>query len=655
MHKRGKTLKICSKLVLFSMLLSGQMVRAQENLDFFLTDFSPSMDIQIKKLDYTPTDDHSEAQGNLTFSKFYVVAPSTTIQLHNEVGFFDSRLYRRDNLIGFKGPAASFVYRLKEKDFEYFDSIKWLNVEDVDFLMNREGISIYGKTVAMREPQTLLLTGNFKLLCDRHPDYLINDGIGFFAGCLNYGSATPAVGDTMGLAVKFYGKEGEKLVDLNGLFNSINLNEESITAEIDHIRTNFNDKVEVEGKSVQVQCEKEKDLIKVSADKLVGPCADSVELRANRLELKMEPKKDKVVVSTPYFFNNHKDLTIEHAGLEYISDTTNFTLSKSRLNCNVNEGDPVLKFDSYMRGCLNNSRYVDQGDEVSYRLKIDEPEKPEEKKKALDLTLEGDLQDLEIEGQTLKVNSKMSKLNINQEMFMEFKGLDWSCQKQEGIDKFLIKDILEYCKLGVRTGIEQVVFKNFSKSNKPLIVETSPDEVRNVNGFLVLKSKSLKVMDVKNLKLIDGLDVACVTNESHNIFMPKDIIGACVDRGHVKFSNIYNRELNLGVARLLDSRFDIKNYGVERVRPKLFDGTIVTQDGKIYVNVGMRIAGMKTNVSFSGPVSWDPEESVLTIKVTDSRLPLGLSSESMLLFFLDMFVSNDMISTGSGKTVKIKL
>lgn len=200
------------------------------------------MDIFIQNLDYQKKANELEPQGSFSFERFKIVSEKTNIQLHNESHFYDAEIYRRDRLIGFQGPAASFAYKLNEDDYCYINSFHWVNMEEVGFFMDRSRIQLSGKNVALREPQYVLFANNLNLNCERHPDFILNNGDGFLSGCFNYGVATPLEGQGMGVDFKYYDEEGLALVDFQGFVEKVDLTQEKVTTKVSSVSVNFSEK-----------------------------------------------------------------------------------------------------------------------------------------------------------------------------------------------------------------------------------------------------------------------------------------------------------------------------------------------------------------------------------------------------------------------------
>lgn len=641
---------IKTHLVLFGLLLpvSGM---AQDIFAIFDEPMSATMDIFIRKLDYQRSENELEPQGSFSFERFKIVSDKTNVQLHNESHFYDAQIYRRDRLIGFQGPAASFAYRLNEDDFGYINSFQWMNMEDVGFFMDRTRIQLSGKNLAMREPQYTLLASNLDLNCERHPDYILNNGEGFLSGCFNFAEATPLSGQGAGVDFKYYSPEGVKLVDFQAFSKSVRLEQEQVVADITSISANFSEQTLVNATDLKVSCQKEKDLLKMNPETFVVPCLEEIELEGNFLRTSFLEEDDQMTVLSPRFSHHNNELVLDHEELKFKTVDSEFKLTGSVLKCNTPKGLDLLEVETFMQGCLNDSKLLEKEEAPRFSYSIEEKEGED----PLVMNVQADVHSFLVSEDRIDLTSNKLQIDVANEIFIDIDDVIWGCQKVPGINEFDAKGMLDHCKNGLELDVNNFLIKDFADAEKPILAGAKPKVVKNLGGILHLEVPRLKLVDREDLTVMKDLQVLCKTEGKTDVFIPNEIIEACVKRGQIKVDKLFTDDSTLSPSQIMAPNMNLDNVRISEKDPKLFDISITTDKGIVYFELRTKILGIKSKIRFSGPIAWDMENEVITIKVENSRLPLGIKSENIFMFFLKKMLVAEMVTYEKGHTIKIQL
>lgn len=617
---------------------------------FFDEEMEPKIEMNIKSLNYNRSENEDQSQGNFSFDKFKILSEKTNLTLHNESHFYDAEIYRRGQMIGFKGPAASFAYSMRDQDFKYFDSFKWMVMKNVYYYMDRNDISLKGENFAMREPKTMLVTNDFQLNCDRHEDYKLNDGDGFLAGCLNYGEAKPLEGQGIGADFRFFDDEEKKIIDLQGYFKTLSFSQDKISSDITSLTSNFSDEVLLNATEIQVLCSKPNDVINVSPESLVVPCLNDLNIQGNFLSAKFLRDNDEVSVLNPRINHFENVLTVDHENLKFKAKDSSFELSNSVLKCDIPQDLDILKAETFVKGCLNSSELLKKSDDVSFTFKTWESDP-----KPFELAVNADVKAFSAEQERVKLHSDNLRVEVDKALYIDFKQVEMDCQKEQDLKSFDAKALLAHCKKDLDISVDTFLLRDYLDQSKPVLVKTRPREVSNKANNLIIDLPELKLVDKEDLTVMENVSIDCDSNGEVDVFIPNEIIGACVKRGHIKIDKLFTDDSTLSVASLLNPKTNIDRITVEKKKPKIFDVDLQTRNGKVYGEVRIRVLGIKSKVEFSGPIKWDMEKEVLTIKVEKSRLPLGIKSENIFMYFLKKMLVAEMISYGKDKTITISL
>lgn len=233
--------------------------------------------------------------------------------------------------------------------------------------------------------------------------------------------------------------------------------------------------------------------------------------------------------------------------------------------------------------------------------------------------------------------------------------VSWRCHKDAGIDNFDMKGILKKCKEGLNLEVSDFLVKNFVNSERLILAGAKPDVVKNTNGLLHLKITNLKLVDREYLTFMKNLTVLCKTDDNEDVFIPNEIIGACIKRGQIKLDQLFTNDSSFSSAQIISGRVDISSLVIPQKDAKLFDINIITQDGIVYFDVNTKVLGLKSNIKFSGSISWDVDNEVITIKVENSRLPMGIKSENIFMFLLKKMLVAEMVTFEKGHIIKVSL
>jgi hypothetical protein len=503
----------------------------------------------------------------------------------------------------------------------------------------------------MREPQYVLFASNFDVNCDRHPDYLLNNGDGLLSGCFNFGEIKPKDGQGMGVDFKFFDESGLKLVDFQANANQIDIGQEKVIADITSISANFSEKNLLNATDLKVECLKRPDLMKMNPETFLVPCLEDVDMKGDFLTLDFLEDGDKMTVVKPDFRHHNLNLTLDLEELKFKTIDSEFKVSSSVLSCQTPQDHDLLEVETFMKGCLNSSELKRKSEDVvfSYSIKETEGDKP------LDLDISADVQSFNVTEDKIDFTSNKMVLDVDDEIFISMDEVIWDCQKKPGINEFDAPGILEHCKNGLDLDVGSFEVKDFADNQTPLLAGAKPKVVRNIRGMLHLEVPRLKLVDREDLTVMKDLQVLCKTNGETDVFIPNEIIAACVKRGSIKVDKLFTDDSSLSPAQIMSPQMNLDRVRVLEKDPKLFNISIITQDGIVYFELKTKVLGIKSNIRFSGPISWDMDKEVITIKVENSRLPLGIKSENIFMFFLKKMLVAEMVSYEKGHTIKISL
>lgn len=166
---------------------------------------------------------------------------------------------------------------------------------------------------------------------------------------------------------------------------------------------------------------------------------------------------------------------------------------------------------------------------------------------------------------------------------------------------------------------------NFDLDIKNLVVQDKVLYMTLNNGIL---------SDSVSATILSNALVNCRKNFDTNLFELTEIIQDCVEYGRISIAEVRNDNRT-------DDKKDSSNKNI----------AIGIENGNIIIQADIKFLGFNNRVSIYGTIGLDASKKQLILKVTDTKLPLGLSSVKILMHFLkkdliskDIAINNNVIT-----------
>jgi len=654
--------KIFKLALPLGMALGMNAVGAQQTnfFDFFEEEFSPSYDIVLRKLDYTKQDQVAVPSGLFSFSRFKMIGDSVSVNLDNSDGYFDSQIYVAKNLVGFQGPLAQFAYRLKPEDFKYLESFEWLKLDHLEFKMDRSLIHLQGQRFTMQEPRTFLLAQNFNMDCDRHPDYLLNDGDGFLAGCLNSSVVAPLNSAGFDIDYKLRNAEGAGyLAQLSGRFTHFSGHQDHFSLKADRIDSIIQQETQIQAEDITVSCAKNEDLIKIGQEELLYPCLQDIKLKTKSITLDLTADEEeegsqdsKITLLKPDFTHDQEGIAITTDFFDFRTDTLSFKTNAARINCDQANGLPD-DMGSYFQSCLETAQISSkEKTKIDMEFTIDEPKT--EEAEAFFLNLTGGISALNMENERVTLKSPQFNLNIDKDLHININDVNVNCNKKTGLREFDVDTLLTQCKDDAQINIDYAdVFHNVNPED-PMLFTIVPQQITSTDTRVSGTISDMTMLTIKSVKFFENLKVDCQKMPEADLFKIQDVLEGCAHNGVITLDKLYSNEQDTKLSvfkegvTLRNVRNTIKKAGVTDVKASI-------RNGYISVELITRVMGMKRSVSFSGPVSFDKEEKLLTIRVKDLKLPFLPDTKGFFRMAIRNLVEGETVTVNKATEIKVQL
>jgi hypothetical protein len=215
------------------------------------------------------------------------------------------------------------------------------------------------------------------------------------------------------------------------------------------------------------------------------------------------------------------------------------------------------------------------------------------------------------------------------------KGLNFSCAKDEDMEK------LDSGKM-IKTCLNKLDAKGF---------EANLEDSKEKTGFYlnfnhitiadkVLSTKILKATlsdskaSSKSTTYLRDVNIKCRKETESDLLIVTDILRDCISSGEISIAEIFSDSKE-------SDKKDSSNKNI----------TMYVKGGAITIKADVKFLGITKNVSIFGKVSVDEKNKKIHLTVTDTKLPLGMNSVKLVMYFLkkdlvskDIQISNNVIS-----------
>ena len=653
--------KNISKLLILLSLSTSAVASQDDFFSIFEEKLEPTIALDVKSLDYNRPEGGQGKAGKLVFSKLKIVTTMANINLQNGNQIFDADVYVKQNFIGLNGPYTKFAYQIDDINYTYLDSFRWMKLNDLSFLMNHKTIDLYGKKIEFQEPQTFVSARSFKLHCDRHADYLVNDGEGFTAGCWNYGIVTPQEGMA---AFDFrYGftaleeetPEGEDpfTADVQASFEKMQIKEEVMSAKSMVTKMIFDKKTNLKLSDMEISCKKHAGLIEFNEDNILVPCLNDLKLNSKAMNLDFEDMEDELYLDKLIGSMSENLIKIATPKLNYKANGLNLDLHNGTMNCAKREDFSPLAGADYLLACFNNGSISRLNGEnpVKFSMELDDLEVEEEADEMKYLDLYSDLDYFAMGDEKIILKGSNAGLVLDKNMFITLNTAEIECGKEKDLVDHDVDKILTTCKEHLEAETKSILIDDREDPNKTSFIRIFPKFISARPDVLGITATSMELLDNEEVTLIDTLFLDCGRLKGNDLFNKDDVIKGCLNKGEVTIKKIFTEEAGSNdeiVVKNEDLNF---NYIKKRTKPGVEDLFIRFTNNQMLLKLKARVLGMKLKTEIRGSITFEPEMSRFILDVTKSKLPLGIKSKKILLWIVKKFVVNETIQVSGDKII----
>lgn len=327
------------------------------------------------------------------------------------------------------------------------------------------------------------------------------------------------------------------------------------------------------------------------------------------------------------FIMDDNQLTLTGESMYFVNSNSNLRLKGFRLYCQNNsqalksEAQPDVLNSCYRFMTLNGT-YQPGNELAQLELKSFEGET----KTVINATVNS----IDLRHQEIMANLPAITTISNESYVIEASNVLFSCAKDADLNEFQMEKIKTPCFNQLRVNPMQAVITDKKEKSK-FKLDIKNIVVQDKIFYLTLNKGVLS--DPASSTYLTNVLVNCKKNFESDLFEMTDVLKDCIEYGRVSIGEVRSDKA--------DEKKDSYN---RNVAVSVSNGTIVVQSD-------IKFLGFNSRVSIHGSVNLDADKRQLILKVTDTKLPLGLTSVKLLMHFLkkdliskDVSINNNVIT-----------
>jgi len=365
-------------------------------------------------------------------------------------------------------------------------------------------------------------------------------------------------------------------------------------------------------------------------------------------------KDSRVVINDKYF---------SFAGelFKYKDKTTDLELSGFRYFCSSHEKYEAGSVDGIIAGCLTDSALnakVEGGLSGAKIVYNASPETPEDE----EIRFQGDIKSVKVLSES--ITAQLSKVEVKAgDMTVTTGATNVTCGKDGENLEIDADKIQKDCLNNVSLNVPSLIMKDEKEgSTFELDVEKLVIKEERLN----FHSNQTAISDEEGRTGLLGLDVDCHIGEDTDVFDVQSIVGDCLKSGKIFVGDLVDQEnkkkkksrkRKFGRRKAFTDIFDEssnKNLGnIDEDDASVRNIKITIENNKVWLSAKVKVLFKFFTVRMEADIEHNRAGEELVVKLTKAKLPLGIKSKKLMLFFIKKFMVSETIEV-HGKNIHIK-
>ena len=327
---------------------------------------------------------------------------------------------------------------------------------------------------------------------------------------------------------------------------------------------------------------------------------------------------------------DENQLNFSGKSFSYTDYNSSTRLFKFRLYCQnaaPTEGNESSDSLEIVKGCLNfltlNVNINDSTDLASLEYEVASKVNPNEKMQFVATIKNFDFRKKQISGNlpTFKSNS----ISATGVYSISSNDLSFACGKDEAIETLDTDKLIKGCLNDLSAEPFNASLQD-SKQKTSFYLDFKKITVKNKVLSATINNLSIKAAVSSATTYLKDVNLKCRKETDSNLLNITNVLRDCLSSSQVTIGEV-------ATSNNSDDKTDSSNKNI----------SITSSGGSVTILADVKFLGITARVSISGNISLDEKTKKITLAITDSRLPFGVNSVKLVMYFLKKdFVSKDI-------------
>ncbi|MBT3236070.1 MAG: hypothetical protein HN353_08980 [Bdellovibrionales bacterium] len=321
-------------------------------------------------------------------------------------------------------------------------------------------------------------------------------------------------------------------------------------------------------------------------------------------------------------------------------------LEKFRLYCKKHLDYPDISSESFVAACLNSSTLnaKNEGEISPVRIKFYNQGTSDEK-----VVIDTKLDSLEVVDNNISLKGADSKIDIIDNYLIQTGKFKLNCDKKGEILEFNSAELISKCQSGVDIVTNQLNVENRISGTSFVI---NPETIQIREAQFTLNAPRLEIVDPKEKTVLHNLQMSCFKDKETDALELDNVIDECLTSANINIERIDTagnnkiNELHNGsgpsLRDLLETAGFDTNKGTSKAKVKDLAASVSNSKLKLAARVHFLFKHFKLRVE--GDLEYNREQDLLKLVPTKVKLPFGISSKKILLFFVRKFMVSESVT-----------
>ncbi len=340
---------------------------------------------------------------------------------------------------------------------------------------------------------------------------------------------------------------------------------------------------------------------------------------------------------------NSKKVSMKSNAVRVLSPKLNIVVPEpASLFCQKTNGHKGNEPEDLEKACMNYFKFAPLAKNSVKMLYESKPVAGEDGYFKLD----GQIKKLELTRDDILLTSDKLELNLNNDFLISGNQFDFKCAKKN-ISTIDSDQLLQFCLHDFTIAPMSVV--NVTNLDDNSSFSFFPEVVKLHSELLEFKTPALNIVMDGETTTLQGMKFSCFLDEHADATDVSAYVSGCLKKSHFAIGSLSSSSKDSGSEDIFEE--ELKNSKANK--GTLQEIFMSVKDGKMYMTSKVKFL-FKFNLTVEATSHFNETTKVLQIHVDRAKLPLGIRSVKLLMYFIRKMMASETVKV-SGKDIFIQL